>query len=192
MKEYYYQNLSLEDIPGEIWKTLDFASLYQVSNMGRVKVTTCEKWHNESKRLNYYDSHIMAQAINKQGYLIVSVITNEGKHKTYRVNRLVLSAFVDNPQSLPHACHINEDKLDNRLVNLEWGTAKENNNTPLRKQRISRAMGKSVKCDGITFNSINKAANAYNVNVNYMWQWLTGRKPMPEEWKTRGLQFMEE
>lgn len=36
-QKYYYQILSLEDLPGEIWKTIDVAPLYSVSNFGRVK-----------------------------------------------------------------------------------------------------------------------------------------------------------
>ena len=49
-KQYYYQIMSLEDLPGEIWKTIDIAPLYSVSNFGRVKAETCEKWHSKSKK----------------------------------------------------------------------------------------------------------------------------------------------
>lgn len=192
IKKYCYQILTLEDLPGEVWKTITYAPLYQVSNMGRVKAVTYEKWHSESKRLKFYPEHIMKQGINNKGYLVVSLINDEGKHKTYRVNRLVLEAFSENPDNLPDACHINEDKKDNRLIALKWGTHAENVNASLYKQRMSKSMGMHIKCDSHEFTSITKAANFYRINKIKMWKWLTGKEPMPEEWKKRGLQRLEE
>lgn len=191
-KQYYYQIMSLEDLPGEIWKTIDIAPLYSVSNFGRVKAETCEKWHSKSKKLRFYPAHIIKQSINNKGYLVVSLINNKGKHKTYRVNRLVANAFLPNPQNLPDVCHRNEDKLDNRLVNLKWGTHKENVNNYLHKIKISKTNGTHVKCDGHEFTSIRKAAKFYGNNLTEMWLWLTGKKPMPKEWQDRGLQIIKE
>lgn len=190
-KQYYYEIMTLDDLPGEEWKTIKIVPLYSVSNLGRIKAETCEKWHSDSKRLRFYPAHIMAQGINN-GYLVVTLINNKGKRKTYRVNRLVLEAFSKNPQNLPDACHLNEDSLDNRLVNLKWGTHKENVNTRLRKTRISKTKGTHIKCDSHEFTSINKAAKFYGISVTQMWRWLTEKKPMPKEWKNRGLQIIEE
>lgn len=183
--------MSLEDLPGEEWKTIEVATLYSISNFGRVKAETCEKWHSNSKRLRFYSAHIMAQGINNMGYLIVSLINNNGKLKTYRVNRLVAEAFIPNQQNLPEACHLNEDSLDNRSVNLKWGMHKENVNSSLHKTRISIAKGTHIKCDGHEFTSINKAAKFYGISVTQMWRWLTHKKPMPKEWQERGLQKLK-
>lgn len=186
-KQYYYQIMSLEDLPGEEWKTIEVASLYSVSNLGRVKAETCEKWHSKSKRLRFYPSHIMAQGIN-MGYLIVTLVNNQGKIKTYRVNRLVAQAFLPNPQNLPDVNHLNENKLDNRAVNLRWATKKDNLNYGTRNEKISKSRGAHIKCDGHEFTSINKAAKFYGISVTQMWRWLTHKKPMPKEWQERGLQ----
>lgn len=190
-QKYYYQILSLEDLPGEIWKTIDVAPLYSVSNFGRVKAETCEKWHSKRKTLIFYPEKIISQG-NNNGYLVVSLVNNTGKKKTYRVNRLVANAFLPNPLNLPDVCHRNEDSFDNRLVNLQWGTHKENTNYSLHKLRISKANGKRIKCDGHEFMSIRATAKFYNVTISEMWKWLTGKKPMPKEWQERGLQILEE
>lgn len=190
-KQYYYQIKDLEDLSGEEWKTIDVAPLYSVSNLGRVKAETCEKWHSKRKRLIFYPAKIISQG-NNNGYLVVSLVNNTGKRKTYRVNRLVANAFLPNPLNLPDVCHRNEDKLDNRLVNLKWGTHKENVNNYLHKIKISKAKGTHVKCDGHEFTSIRKAAKFYGNNLTEMWLWLTGKKPMPKEWKDRGLQIIKE
>ncbi len=189
-KQYYYQIISLEDLPGEEWRTIDVAPLYSVSNLGRVKAETCEKWHSKRRTLIFYPAKIISQG-NNNGYLVVSLVNNTGKRKTYRVNRLVANAFLTNPQNLPDVCHLNEDSFDNRLVNLKWGTHKENVNSSLRKSKISKEKGTHILCDGHEFTSINKAAKFYGISVTVMWRWFTGKKPMPNEWQDRGLQIIE-
>lgn len=189
-KQYYYQIKSLENLSGEEWRKIDDAPLYSVSNLGRVKAEACEKWHSKRKTLIFYPAKIISQG-NNNGYLVVTLINDKGKRKTYRVNRLVANAFLPNPQNLPDVCHLNEDSFDNRLVNLKWSTHKENVNGSLRKMRISKAKGTHVKCDGHEFMSIRKAAKFYDNSVTEMWRWLTGKKPMPKEWQDRGLQIIE-
>lgn len=69
---------------------------------------------------------------NKDGYLHVKIIPNVKSVGTFRfcktmlVHRLVLFAFVGEPQSDQVACHNNGIKTDNRLVNLRWGTDYDN------------------------------------------------------------------
>ena len=187
----YHLIMSLENLPGEEWRRIKGCSLYSVSNMGRVRAESYEKWYSDSRRFQFYPTHIMAQGKNGN-YLIVSLVNDMGNTKSYRVNRLVLEAFTDNPQNLPDACHRNENSFDNRLVNLYWGTRKENLNSSLHRARISKKRGTPIKCDSHEFSSITKTAKFYNVAPSEMWKWLTGKKPMPKEWKDRGLQLLEE
>lgn len=191
--EHYYLIMSLENLPGEIWRTIKGYSLYEVSNMGRVKAKAYEKWESGEtrKQLAFRESHIMAQGIC-YGYLVVSLIGDDGKRRTIRVNRLVLQTFCENPDNLTDACHINEIRFDNRLSNLKWGSHKENTNHSLYKQRLSKKNGTHIKCDGHEFTSIKKAAGFYGITLSLMWKWLRGVKPMPQEWKDRGLQLLEE
>ena len=193
-KKYYYEFLQMEDFPGEEWRVIEDAPLYLVSNLGRVKAKSYEKWYGKGKkqRLVFYESHIKKQSLNAYGYLVVHLINKYGKKQVFRVNRLVALAFLPNPQNLPQVNHLNEDRKDNRVVNLAWSTAKANVNHALRNTRVSKSKRQHVKCDGHEFTSITKAAKFYGYHPSVFWQWLQDeRQKMPDEWKNRGLQLIQ-
>lgn len=74
-----------------------------------------------SKRKNKY----LKQVINKFGYCKVTLQKNKFK-KLFSVHRLVANAFIPNLLNLPQVNHINGNKQDNKVENLEWVTPKEN------------------------------------------------------------------
>jgi hypothetical protein len=63
--------------------------------------------------------------LNPSGYLLVDLHHN---HKSYyrQVHRLVAEAFIPNPDKLPTVNHIDGDKTNNRIDNLEWMSIKDN------------------------------------------------------------------
>ena len=96
----------------ENWKDIkDYEGLYQVSNLGRVRNI---KLNNQLK-----------PSINTNGYYRVSLRKN-GKDQGFKVHRLVAIHFIDNPLNNPVINHINGDKSDNTMNNLEWVTYREN------------------------------------------------------------------
>ena len=106
-----YKNISYEDIKGEIWKELDcFDSLYQVSNFGRIK--------NKKRTIPQY--------LDKDGYCLSNLIFEE-KTKLFRVHRLVAKSFIENENNKKQVNHKNSNRNDNRIENLEWVSASENN-----------------------------------------------------------------
>lgn len=89
-------------------------------------------------------NHKMKTYIDKKGYENVGFWDKDLKHHDHRVHRLVALAFIPNPKKLPEINHKNEDKLDNRVENLEWCTTSYNCRYGSRIQRRSQKMRKPV------------------------------------------------
>lgn len=113
----------------EIWSDIKgFEGKYQVSNLGNVKSLNYKRTGKEK---------ILKPRKASNGYLQVCLV-KEGKREMYTVHRLVLSTF--NPCENSHELqvnHIDENKTNNNLSNLEWCTHKDNQNHGTRNKRIA-------------------------------------------------------
>lgn len=125
-------------INGEKWD-------YEVSDCGNVRNI------RTGKRLKPQKS--------KKGYLRVGLYKNE-KYNNFQVHRLVANAFIPNPNNLETVNHINENKEDNRVENLEWLSRENNTKYGTRSERSAKSREKRVKCveTGIIYESISKAS----------------------------------
>jgi len=74
---------------------------------------------------NTNSNHTLKKQINNCGYYRVE-LSRAGKQKKHFIHRLVAAAYIPNKDNLPQVNHINGDKLDNRVENLEWCTASQN------------------------------------------------------------------
>ena len=97
----------------EIWKQIDGFKDYQVSNFGNVK----------SSKKNR--ERILKPFKDKRGYSCVRLYENK-ERKHFFVHRLVASMFICNPDNKTQVNHIDGNKNNNRLDNLEWVTNDEN------------------------------------------------------------------
>lgn len=96
----------------EIWKDIkDFEGLYQISNFGKVK--------------NSRTNRILKNKKDKDGYLYV-ILSKKSKIKALKIHRLVGIAFISNIKNKPQINHIDGDKTNNNINNLEWCTHEEN------------------------------------------------------------------
>lgn len=128
----------------EEWKDIiDYEGMYQVSSEGRVK------------SLKYGKERILKPASETGGYLQITLLKN-GKSKHYRIHRLVANAFIPNIENKPEINHIDEDKTNNNVMNLEWSTREENCNYGTHNTRISKTLtnrtDQSIPIDMLTKN----------------------------------------
>ena len=135
----------------EIWKPIPNYENYEVSNLGRVRSLN---YNNQTDKVR-----ILKLTIRKDGYTQI-MLNKEGKKKTYQVHRLVAEAFIPNPQSLPEVNHIDENKQNNDVSNLEWCSYGYNINYGSRNERVSKAHCKPVICLELKriFNSVTEAS----------------------------------
>lgn len=173
----------------EIWKPIkDFEGLYEVSNMGNVR------------SLNYRctgEIKILKLCKDKDGYMVVNLYKNK---KLYRksVHRLVAATFIPNIDNKPQVNHIDGDKTNNRVSNLEWCTNSENQHhawatglkkiTEEHKRKIGEAnkgkykgennpQSRQVRCitTDETFNCMIEGATKYNVDPSHISKCCKGK-----------------
>lgn len=96
----------------EIWKPIEYADGYFVSNLGRIR--SIKRGHD----------HILKLSHTKDGYVKCG-LTIHGSSCRFRVNRLVAEAFIPNPENKPTVNHKDGNKDNNCADNLEWATLSE-------------------------------------------------------------------
>ena len=166
----------------EVWKDVaGYEGLLQVSNLGRVKTLDHYVRHKKAEHLKRIKERIHTVQIGNSGYKYFMFCYN-GQSKHLQIHRLVATAFIPNPENKPQVNHINADKLDNRVENLEWCTPSENMQhayknrlIPLDKVGKKGALNNSARpvdsysLDGQFlkhFDTMKEAANEYNIPLS--------------------------
>ena len=132
----------------EVWKDISgYVGLYQVSNFGRVKSLQRVIKVKHPTGCTYtkrWLCRILKPVKDTNGYSVVSL----GKHNRKLIHRLVAEAFIPNPENKPHINHIDGNKTNNFLENLEWATVSENalhSHRVLRHKSVNPTLGKFGK-----------------------------------------------
>jgi hypothetical protein len=109
----------------EFWKdVVGYEGIYQVSNFGNVK--SLDRYITRSDGCVYFRrGKLRPKLKNTDGYYHLKLCRNGG-YVTKRIHRLVAEAFIPNPRNLPEINHIDTDRTNNMVNNLEWCTRYEN------------------------------------------------------------------
>ena len=128
----------------EEWKDLPtelLLSKYEISNLGRLR--------------NKNTKYIFGPKPYKHGYIRATLHFDDEIKKAQTIHILVANTFIPNPENKPTVNHINCNKTDNRVVNLEWATYSEQN---LKKNKNEyKKQGKSI--------------NQYDLQGNFIKTW---------------------
>ena len=127
---------SFQPYEKEEWRDCASNPFYQVSSLGRV----LSKGGLDKRGRPVRGKILKGRGINSRGYITTRLSLGEEKSKSITVHRLVAEAFLPNETGLPQINHIDGNKTNNRVENLEWCDNSHN-----QKHSIRIGLKKKIK-----------------------------------------------
>lgn len=125
--------------------------MYQISNLGNLKSFK----HNPNGKF-------LKRGLDKYGYYQYVLCKNNTK-KNFREHKLVAEAFIPNPNNYICVNHMDEDKTNNCVTNLEWCSVSYNNSYGTRLNNVSKS------------NKRTKKIYQYTLDNKYINEWENSR-----------------
>lgn len=160
----------MSDTEKEMWEDIvGFEGLYQISSIGRVKSLSREVLKSNG-RIHTVKESIRALHETKDGYLRVRLGDNLSG-KSFLVHRLVAEHFLENPQKKLEVNHIDENKKNNCVTNLEWCTREENVKhsswylSNMHQANFRKVFSIDKNGERLTFSSIKEMAETLGIKI---------------------------
>lgn len=159
----------------EVWKDIpNYEGLYQVSNLGNIKSNQKKIYKSNGKAfMNVLRKERILKKSIRQGYYAVKLYKDNNK-KTIPVHRIVAKTFLKNNENKPCVNHIDGNKLNNNVSNLEWCTYSENTLHAYKNglQKITEKQRENCREMSRLGNEKNKKkVNQYEKNGTFIKQW---------------------
>lgn len=157
----------------EIWKEISNFPDYEVSNLGRVKSKKRIVTTKQNKKYPVKEKILKPQINNKTGYMQYALIKNK-KKITKLAHILVAETFLNKTNDNLEINHKDENKLNNRLDNLEYCTHKYNINygTGNYRRKVTEInTRKSIRTTNRIINRKTKRVIQYDLNGNFIKEW---------------------
>lgn len=161
----------------ELWKDISgWEGVYQISTLGRIKsldrkiIRTTKYTQNEIS----ITEKILATNKNNCDYLWIRLCDTKRGAIRYFVHHLVAQAFISNPDGKRYVNHLDGDKNNNSVDNLEWCTAKENIRHYRKNQKLFAVIDLTTNNTIGVFQFLIDASEACGVNVGSISQVLRG------------------
>ena len=166
----------------EVWKTYPEYDFIEASNLGRIRSKDHYIMRKDGKKY-HAKGHVLKQWLDRGGYLFVNFRVN-GKKISRKVHRIIATTFIPNPKNLPQVNHIDCNRTNNVVENLEWCTCQENiayrdklghtakNNSP-KKPVIAVNLEKS---EVFYFKSQHEAARQLGASQANIWRVINDKR----------------
>ena len=155
-----------------------FEDEYMINKDGIVKSISRTRLNSIGRKYTIKET-TMTQFIDRAGYSTVKLTRNK-KYGTHYIHRLLALTFIENPNNHPVVNHINGNKLDNSLENLEWTTRSQNHLHALKLGLCKLPVANKTKvidvCTNTSYPSIMAASKKYNINYELCKKMLKGKK----------------
>jgi hypothetical protein len=158
------KNPVTESLPGEIWKDINGYDIYKISNQGRVVNKVTNRLLNQTKKTVTSSTYYVVVLVNEN---------NKCKNTTAQVHRLIADHFIENPNDYDYILHIDGDRCNNILTNLQW-IGKDQHKKEIVKKNMTKlkSISNITQKDPIDDQKLGKDYEDKCVNTTEKWVYI--------------------
>lgn len=130
---------------------------------------------------------------DKDGYYRVSLQTTDNTRRSFRINRLVALMYIDNPNGFPVVHHIDNNKKNNDVENLEWVSISKNTKEGYNNNNYhytKRVMAIQENGESMIFDSAGECAKYFDCDYSIFSKVINEKLDSKSIRKLAGTQFM--